>query len=115
MAERRAVNRYELSFRIIIRVLASNFVASYVGKTIDISSKGLHFVLKCGIDSGTAIEFTIVPPEYTGAAHIRGCGRVLRIDRSHENSFGIAASIEQCEISRAPKQMIELRRTDLLQ
>jgi hypothetical protein len=100
MAERRAVRRYELAFPITVRVPGFGSASSVVGTTIDISPKGVYFILKRAIDAGTAIDVTITPPQLLGAACIRGGGRVLRIDRCHENSFRIAASLESCEISR---------------
>jgi hypothetical protein len=101
--ERRTSRRYELSFPIVIHVTDLGQTTAYAGRTRDISTRGVYFVLALPLEPGIAIDFTItMPHELTGGSHvfIRGTGRVIWVARCRDDSYGIASAIEEYDISR---------------
>ena len=101
--DRRTSRRYELSFPILVRVPALGSGPGYVGRTLNISTRGVHFILEVALDRGTPIDFTITLfPQVSDGTHVlvRGEGTVLWIDNSHSHACRIAAAIERYEISR---------------
>jgi hypothetical protein len=103
MTERRALRRYELCLPVLVRVPALGSVSCFSGKIQNISAGGVHFSLNGALYPGAEISLTIaLRPESTSGARvfIRGGGTVLRVDGCHKNRFGIAATLEGCEISR---------------
>src|SRR2546429_2900663 len=53
MTERRSTRRYDLSLPIIVRVPAERTLDSQQGKTRDISTRGLYFVVDQNLESGS--------------------------------------------------------------
>lgn len=103
MIERRELPRYELAFPICVGVPTLKSGSGYLGRTRDISSKGVHFILKHALAPGDAIAFAItLPAALIGRAHVfvRCHGRVLWVDGCDETGFGIAAAIEKYKISK---------------
>jgi PilZ domain-containing protein len=103
MIERRALPRYELSFPICVGVPTLKSGSGHLGRTRDISTRGVHFILKRALAPGDAIAFVItLPAELIGRAHVfvRCHGTVLWVDGCHETGFGIAAAIESYKISK---------------
>jgi hypothetical protein len=106
MTERRTARRYDLSLPIIIRIPAERQDNSQAGKTRDISTRGLYFVIGQDLEAGSELEITLtLPAEITRgtAVFVRALGKVVRVERRMEGSttrMGIAAVIERYDIIR---------------
>jgi hypothetical protein len=106
MTERRTARRYDLSLPIIIRVPAEVAPDSQQGKTRDISTRGLYFVVDQNLESGSQLDITLtLPAEITHGAEVfvRALGKVVRVERRMEDGdtrMGVAAVIERYDIIR---------------
>ena len=106
MTERRTTRRYDLSLPIIIRVPTERALDKQQGKTRDISTRGLYFVVKQNLDAGSELDITLtLPAEITHGTEVfvRALGKVIRVeDRSEggDNRMGVAAVIERYDIIR---------------
>jgi hypothetical protein len=106
MTERRTARRYDLSLPVIIRVPVEKEVSSRNGKTRDISTRGVYFTINEEMGAGAELDITLtLPAEVTRGSEvfIRAMGKVVRVDKSPENSsdrVGVAAVIERYEIIR---------------
>ena len=106
MTERRTARRYDLSLPIIIRVPAERVPDSQPGKTRDISTRGLYFVVNQNLESGSQLDITLtLPGEMTHGSEvfIRASGKVVRVERRTEDGdtwMGVAAVIERYDIVR---------------
>ena len=106
MTERRTARRYDLSLPIIIRVPAERVPDSQPGKTRDISTRGLYFVVNQSLESGSQLDITLtLPGEMTHGSEvfIRALGKVVRVERRMEDGdtrMGVAAVIERYDIVR---------------
>jgi len=107
MTERRSARRYDLSLPIIIRVPAERAMdSSQQGKTRDISTRGLYFVVDQDLQAGSELDITLtLPAEITHGTEVfvRALGRVLRVEQrsgDHDISMGVAAVIERYDIIR---------------
>jgi c-di-GMP-binding flagellar brake protein YcgR len=106
MTERRGARRYDLSLPVIIRMSAQRVAGSQEGKTRDISTRGLYFVLDQNLEAGSELDITLtLPAEITHGSEvlIRALGKVVRVEpRSEDGSsrMGVAAVIERYDIIR---------------
>ena len=106
MTERRTARRYDLSLPVIIRVPAERIADTQKGKTRDISTRGLYFVLDQDLDAGSELDITLtLPAEVTHGTEVfvRAQGKVLRVERRVEDGsarMGVAAIIERYDIMR---------------
>jgi c-di-GMP-binding flagellar brake protein YcgR len=106
MNERRTARRYDLSLPIIIRVPAEQAIDSQQGKTRDISTRGLYFVVEQNLEAGSELDLTLtLPAEVTHGSEVfvRALGKVVRVERRTENGnarMGVAAVIERYDIIR---------------
>jgi c-di-GMP-binding flagellar brake protein YcgR len=106
MNERRMAHRYDLSLPVIIRMPEEEQTSSRSGKTRDISTRGLYFMLDQDLGAGAEIDITLtLPSEVTRGSEvfIRALGKVVRVDKKPENGssrVGVAAVIERYEIIR---------------
>ena len=106
MTERRTTRRYDLSLPIIIRVQAEKAQDSQQGKTRDISTRGLYFVIDQNMEAGSELDLTLtLPSEVTHGSEVfvRALGKVVRIERRIEDGnsrMGVAAVIERYDIIR---------------
>lgn len=106
MTERRTARRYDLSLPVIIRIPAERKDDSQQGKTRDISTRGLYFVIEQDLEAGSELDITLtLPAEITHGTEVfvRAMGKVVRVERSSENgtaSMGVAAVIERYDIIR---------------
>jgi hypothetical protein len=106
MTERRTARRYDLSLPILIRVPAEQAADSQNGKTRDISTRGLYFVIDQDLQAGSALDITLtLPGEIThgSAVLVRAMGKVVRVERRKEEDserLGVAAVIERYDIVR---------------
>jgi len=105
-AERRTTRRYDLSLPILIRGTAEKKPDSQTGKTRDVSTRGLYFVIDQNFEAGSELDLTLtLPPEVTRGAEVfvRAMGRVIRTEARMEDGeecMGIAAVIERYDIVR---------------
>jgi hypothetical protein len=106
MAERRIARRYDLSLPVVIRVPAERAVDSQQGKTRDVSTRGLYFVVDEKMESGSQLDITMtIPAEITHGSEvlIRALGKVVRVERRMEDGnarMGVAAVIERYDMFR---------------
>ncbi len=106
MSERRTARRYDLCLPIIIRFCKEEAFDSQHGKTRDISTRGLYFVVEQNLEAGSEVDLTLtLPAEVTQGteAFVRALGRVVRVERRTEDGnerMGVAAVIERYDIIR---------------
>jgi len=106
MTERRTARRYDLSLPVIIRVPAEHQEDSQEGKTRDISTRGLYFVIEQNFESGSQLDITLtLPAEITHGTEVfvRAMGKVVRVERRMDDGMvrmGVAAVIERYDIIR---------------
>jgi c-di-GMP-binding flagellar brake protein YcgR len=106
MTERRTARRYDLSLPVIIRLAAERPADTQKGKTRDISTRGLYFVLDQDLEAGSELDITLtLPAEITHGSEVfvRALGRVVRVERRTEDGssrMGVAAVIERYDIIR---------------
>jgi hypothetical protein len=106
MAERRTTRRYDLSLPVIIRVPAERASDRQEGKTRDVSTRGLYFVIERELQSGSELDITMtLPAEITRGSEVfvRAMGKVIRVEQRTEDGnarLGVAAVIERYDIIR---------------
>ena len=106
MTERRLARRYDLTLPVSIRFSAEKLVLRHEGKTRDISTKGLYFVIERDLQAGSPLDLTLtLPAEITHGSNVfvRAQGKVVRVERRLEDGeqrMGVAAVIERYVIVR---------------
>jgi c-di-GMP-binding flagellar brake protein YcgR len=76
------------------------------GKTRDISTRGLYFVIEQNLEAGSELDITLtLPAEITHGTEVlvRALGKVVRVERRSEDGetrMGVAAVIERYDIIR---------------
>lgn len=106
MSERRNARRYDLSLPVIVRIPTERTNGNQTGKTRDISTRGLYFVIDQDMDAGSEIDITLtLPAEITHSTEVfvRALGKVVRVERRGEDGelrMGVAAVIERYDIIR---------------
>ncbi len=106
MTERRTARRYDLSLPVTIRIPIEKQVGSRNGKTRNISTRGVYFMVDNDLNTGSELDLTMtLPAEVTGGTEvfIRAIGKVLRTEKRPDNGndrVGVAAIIERYEIIR---------------
>lgn len=106
MTERRTTRRYDLSLPIIIRVPAERALDTKQGKTRDVSTRGLYFVIEQDLEAGSELDITLtLPAEITHGTEVfvRALGKVVRVEQRLEDGnarMGVAAVIERYDIIR---------------
>jgi PilZ domain-containing protein len=106
MSERRTARRYDLSLPILIRLAEEQILNIPSGKTRDISTRGLYFVINQDLRAGSELEITLtLPGEITRGAEVlvRATGKVVRVEPRKEDELdrlGVAAVIERYDIVR---------------
>jgi hypothetical protein len=109
MTERRTARRYDLTLPISIRFAAESLVSRQHGKTRDISTRGLYFVITQDLQAGSELDITLtLPAEITHGTDVlvRAQGKVVRVERrleDGESRMGVAAVIERYDIMRGQK------------
>ena len=107
VTERRTARRYDLSLPVVIRVPAEKDSLSRSGKTRDISTHGVYFLLESELTPGAELDLTMtLPAEVTGGTEvfIRATGKVVRVEKGPEKNsdrLGVAAVIERYDIVRS--------------
>ena len=106
MSERRGARRYDLSLPIMVRVPAQGFAETQSGKTRDISTRGLYFVIDRDVNAGSALDIMLtLPREMTNGDEVlvKASGKVVRVEQRNEDGSarqGVAAIIERYDIMR---------------
>ena len=106
MTERRTARRYDLTLPVIIRVPAERAADTQKGKTRDVSTRGLYFVLDEDLEPGSELDITLtLPAEITQGSEVfvRALGKVVRVEKRYQDGsgrMGIAAVIERYDIIR---------------
>jgi hypothetical protein len=106
MTERRTARRYDLSLPVSIRFAAEKLASRQEGKTRDISTRGLYFVVQQDLTAGSELDITLtLPGEITHGSDVfvRAQGKVVRVERRLEDGearMGVAAVIERYDIIR---------------
>jgi len=106
MSERRTARRYDLTLPVSIRFAAEKVVGRQQGKTRDISTRGLFFVIDKDMEAGSDLDITLtLPAEITNGTDVfvRAQGKVVRVERRVEEGeprMGVAAVIERYDIIR---------------
>ena len=106
MTERRTTRRYDLTLPVSIRFAAENLVSRREGKTRDISTRGLYFVVAQEMQEGSEVDITLtLPAEITRGSDVfvRAQGKIIRVEsrtEDGESRQGVAAVIERYDIIR---------------
>jgi hypothetical protein len=104
MTDRRTARRYDLSLPVLIRLPVERDACN--GKTRDISTRGVYFVIDNRLATGAELDLTMtLPAEVTGGTEvfIRAVGKVVRIEKGlteDNHQVGVAALIQRYEIVR---------------
>ena len=111
MTERRTARRYELSLPVVVRG-AQQRIEPKNGKTRDISTRGVYFLIDQDLAPGSDLDFTLtLPAEITRGTEvfIRAHGKVVRIEKKQDDGLvrlGVAAVIEKYDIVRTEQAAI---------
>jgi c-di-GMP-binding flagellar brake protein YcgR len=106
MAERRTARRYDLSLPVMVRVSANRMADTQKGKTRDISTRGMYFVIDQDLQAGSELDITLtLPAEITNGTEVfvRALSKVIRVEQRMEDDstrLGVAAVIERYDIIR---------------
>lgn len=106
MTERRTARRYDLTLPVSIRFAAESLISRQDGKTRDISTRGLYFVVHQELGAGSELDITLtLPAEITRGSDVlvRAQGKVVRVEprlEDGETRMGVAAIIERYDIIR---------------
>jgi c-di-GMP-binding flagellar brake protein YcgR len=106
MSERRTTRRYDLTLPISIKFSADSLISRREGKTRDISTRGLYFVVTQDLSAGSDVDITLtLPAEITRGSDVfvRATGKVVRVEPRLEDGqprLGVAAIIERYDIVR---------------
>jgi c-di-GMP-binding flagellar brake protein YcgR len=104
--ERRTARRYDLTLPVSIRFAVESLLNRQEGKTRDISTRGLYFVVNQELQAGSELDITLtLPAEITHGTDVlvRARAKVVRIEPRLEDGatrMGIAAVIERYDIIR---------------
>ena len=105
--DRRKARRYDISLPARVRPVPSEQSNARHGRTRDISTRGIYFIVDQEFLPGSELEFSItLPKEITQGASvfIHAHSRVVRAEESREDDvprIGVAAVIETIDIIRA--------------
>src|SRR5260221_12801704 len=106
MSERRGTRRYDLSLPIMVRIPAQGFADTQSGKTRDISTRGLYFVIDQDVRAGAELDIMLtLRREMTNGDEALGkaSGKIVRAEKPVEDGNarqGRAAVIQRYDIMR---------------
>jgi hypothetical protein len=106
MSERRIARRYDLSLPVMVRIPAPGFAGTQSGRTRDISTKGLYFVIDQDVRAGSNLDIMLtLPKEMTNGEEVlvKASGKIVRVESRIEDGnerLGVAAVIERYDIMR---------------
>ena len=106
MSERRVARRYDLSLPVMVRIPAQGLAETQSGRTRDISTKGLYFVIDQDVRAGSNLDIMLtLPKEMTNGEEVlvKASGKIVRVESRMEDGderLGVAAVIERYDIMR---------------
>jgi hypothetical protein len=106
MSERRVTRRYDLSLPVMVRIPTPGFAETQSGRTRDISTKGLYFVIDQDVQAGSNLDIMLtLPKEMTNGEEVlvKASGKIVRVESRMEDGnerLGVAAVIERYDIMR---------------
>ena len=106
MSERRVARRYDLSLPVMVRIPAQGLAETQSGRTRDISTKGLYFVIDQEVRAGSNLDIMLtLPKEMTNGEEVlvKASGKIVRVESRMEDGderLGVAAVIERYDIMR---------------
>jgi len=106
MSERRVARRYDLSLPVMVRIPTPGFAETQNGRTRDISTKGLYFVIDQDVRAGSNLDIMLtLPKEMTNGEEVlvKASGKIVRVESRMEDGnerLGVAAVIERYDIMR---------------
>jgi hypothetical protein len=106
MSERRVTRRYDLSLPVMVRIPTPGFAETQSGRTRDISTKGLYFVIDQDVRAGSNLDIMLtLPKEMTNGEEVlvKASGKIVRVESRMEDGnerLGVAAVIERYDIMR---------------
>ena len=98
--------RYDLSLPVMVRIPAQGFAGTQSGRTRDISTKGLYFVIDQDVRAGSNLDIMLtLPKEMTNGEEVlvKASGKIVRVESRMEDGnerLGVAAVIERYDIMR---------------
>src|ERR1700719_5123829 len=100
MSERRNARRYDLSLPVMIRIPAEaadvRMAASRKGETLDISTRGMYFIIEQDLQAGSELDITLtLPAEITHGSEVlvKAAGKVVCVDpRSEARNMRLGAA-----------------------
>ena len=107
MTERRTARRYDLTLPVMIRVPAERTRGTQRGMTLDVSTRGLFFVIDHDVETGSDLDITLTllaGVTQGTAVLVRAIGKIIRVERRTEDGnarLGVAAIIERYNIIRS--------------
>ena len=105
MSERRSARRYDLSLPVMVRI-PQGISGLQRGKTRDVSTRGLYFVIDQDLRDGSELDIMLtLPSELTNGDEVlvKASGKVVRVEQRMEDGNprqGVAAIIERYDIMR---------------
>lgn len=106
MSERRGARRYDLSLPVVVRIPAQGFAETQNGRTRDISTRGLYFVVDQDVREGSELDIMLtLPSEMTNGDEVmvKASGKIVRVENRLEDGNarqGVAAIIQRYDIMR---------------
>ncbi len=106
MSERRGARRYDLSLPVMVRIPAQGLAETQSGRTRDISTRGLYFVIDFDVRAGSNLDIMLtLPREMTNGDEVlvKASGKIVRVESRLEDGNerqGVAAVIERYDIMR---------------
>jgi len=106
MSERRSARRYDLSLPVQVRI-PQGITGLQRGKTRDVSTRGLYFVIDQDLRDGSELDIMLtLPSEMTNGEEVlvKASGKVVRVEQRIEDGNarqGVAAVIERYDILRS--------------
>src|SRR6266403_5238027 len=106
MSETRVARRYNLSLPVMVRIPAQGLAETQSGRTRDISTRGLYFVIDQDVRAGSNLDIMLtLPREMTNGDEVlvKASGKIVRVESRMEDGNerqGVAAIIERYDIMR---------------
>src|SRR6266404_485297 len=106
MSERRGARRYDLSLPVMVRIPAQGLAETQSGRTRDISTRGLYFVIDFDVRAGSNLDIMLtLPREMTNGDEVlvKASGKSVRVESRLEDGNerqGVAAVIERYDMMR---------------
>jgi c-di-GMP-binding flagellar brake protein YcgR len=105
--ERRSARRFQVSLPVAVHTVPSQQEEPLVGRTRDISARGLYFTIDREFNPGSELDLALaLPAELTRGTEllVRARCKVVRAERQREKGIeriGVAAIIQRYDIVRA--------------